>query len=184
MKRLIGKIFMTIGLVIILSVLYINYNVSNENKELVKVYKELNSSNTKEVNKESIKGIVGILTIPSIDLEVVVKEGVSSSILDTSVGMFKDCAMPGEIGNFAIAGHRNYTSNKFFSNLDKVSIGDELLMQSSDKQYKYLVDSIDVVEPSQIEVLDSSNKKEITLITCTPKYVGSHRLVVKGELVK
>ena len=47
---------------------------------------------------------------------------------------------------------------------------------------KYLVNSIEIVTPDKVEVVDSTDnsKKEITLVTCTPKYVGSHRLIVKG----
>ncbi len=59
--------------------------------------------------------------------------------------------MPGEYGDFSLAVHRAYTSNKFFSNLDKVE---------------------DVS-------LNDNSKKEITLVTCTHKYIGSHRLIVK-----
>ena len=94
--------------------------------------------------------------------------------------------MPGEYGNFSVAGHRAYTTNKFFSNLDEVEIGDELKVLFENKTHKYVVNSIDVVTPDKVEVIDSTdrNNKEITLVTCTPKYVGSHRLIVKGMYVE
>ena len=72
--------------------------------------------------------------------------------------------------------------NKFFSNLDEVEIGDELIVLFENETIKYLVNSIEIVTPDKVEVVDSTDnsKKEITLVTCTPKYVGSHRLIVKG----
>ena len=94
--------------------------------------------------------------------------------------------MPGEYGNFAVAGHRAYTKNKFFSNLDKVEIGDEINILQNETNHKYIVDKIEVVTPDKVDVVESKdmNKKEITLVTCTPKYVGSHRLIVKGTYVE
>lgn len=94
--------------------------------------------------------------------------------------------MPGEYGNFAVAGHRAYTSNKFFSNLDELQVGDEINVLSGNEKFKYKVKNIEVVTPDKVDVVDSTdkNKKEITLVTCTPKYIGSHRLIVKGEYIK
>ena len=94
--------------------------------------------------------------------------------------------MPGEYGNFSVAGHSAYTKNKFFSDLDKVEIGDEINILQDDTTHKYIVDNIEVVTPDRVDVVESKdmNKKEITLVTCTPKYVGSHRLIVKGTYVE
>ena len=115
-----------------------------------------------------------------------IKKGVTNEVLKDAVGYFENTPMPYENGNFSIAGHSAYTSNKFFSKLDKVEIGDEIIVLCENKTYKYIANSIEVVTPDKVEVLDSTdkNKKEITLVTCTPKYIGSHRLVVKGTYVK
>lgn len=186
MKKKIGKLFIIFGIVIICSVLYLNYNVSKENRNLVNDYK--NSLQESETNngKKYLNDIVGILSIPKINLEVAVKKGTDNETLKYAVGQFENSVMPGEYGNFAIAGHRAYTHNKFFSNLDEVEIGDELSILSGDINYKYRVDSIEVVTPDKVDVVDTKDKekKEITLVTCTPKYVGSHRLVVKGQYVE
>lgn len=186
MKRIIGKLLILVGIIIIATVVFMNYRTSQINKTFVKEYKE-NVKNT-EIKKDDyqIGDVIGVLNIPKINLEVAIKRGVTNEILKDSVGHFENTSMPGEYGNFSVAGHRAYTNNKFFSNLDELEIGDEVYVLSNNENYKYIVKSIDVVTPDKMEVLDSTDKskKEITLVTCTPKYIGSHRLIVKGEYVK
>ena len=189
MRRIVGKIFIIVGILILSTVIYTNYTVSQANTKLVNQYKDdikANQINKKNTDTEVLDDVVGILSIPKIDLEVVVKEGTDQETLKSSVGHFKETSLPGEYGNFAVAGHRAYTTNKFFSNLDKLEIGDELSVLSKSEVHTYKVDSIEVVEPENVEVIESvdKNKKEITLVTCTPKYVGSHRLVVKGKYIE
>lgn len=185
MKRIIGKILILAGILIIVTVVYTNYKTTQINKEFVREYK----NNTKNIDttkdEYKIGDVIGVLNIPKINLEVAIKRGITNEILKDSVGHFENTAMPGEYGNFSVAGHRAYTSNKFFSNLDELEIGDELSVLSENKTHKYIVDSIEIVTPDKVEVVDSTDKskKEITLVTCTPKYVGSHRLIVKGTYV-
>lgn len=186
-KKIISRTLIILGIGVIGISYYTNYKVEKENKKMVVQYEK--SINLQDKSEETIKlseDIVGILKIPKINLEVAVKEGTDKETLKYVVGHFEDTSMPGEYGNFSVAGHRQYTTNKFFSNLDKLEIGDELNMLYMGSTHSYKVNSIEVVEPHEVEVVDSSDKdkKEITLVTCTPKYVGSHRLVVKGEYVE
>ncbi len=186
MKRIIGKLLISVGIIIIGTVIFMNYITTQINQNFIKEYKE-NIKNT-EVKKDGyqIGDVIGVLNIPKIDLEVAIKRGIDNEILKDSVGHFANTSMPGEYGNFSVAGHRAYTNNKFFSNLDELEIGDELNVLSNNENYKYIVNSIEVVSPDKVEVIDSTDKskKEITLVTCTPKYIGSHRLIVKGEYVE
>lgn len=185
MRRIIGKLFILAGIIIVFSVIHKNYQTTKINQNFVKQYKT-NIKNT-EIKKDEyrIGDVVGILNIPKIDLEVAIKRGIDNEILKDSVGHFENTSMPGEYGNFSVAGHRAYTSNKFFSNLDELQIGDEINVLSKNEEFKYKVNNIEVVTPDKVDVVDSTdkNKKEITLVTCTPKYIGSHRLIVKGECV-
>lgn len=182
MRRIIGKLLILVGILTIGTVVYINYKTNQINKEFVREYK----NNTKNIDTKKddyeIGDVIGVLNIPKINLEVAIKRGITNEILKDSVGHFENTAMPGEYGNFSVAGHRAYTSNKFFSNLDEVEIGDELNVLFENETFTYKVNSIEVVTPDKVEVVDSidNDKKEITLVTCTPKYVGSHRLIVKG----
>lgn len=182
MRRIIGKLLILVGILTIGTVVYTNYKTNQINKEFVREYK----NNTKNIDTKKddyeIGDVIGVLNIPKINLEVAIKRGITNEILKDSVGHFENTAMPGEYGNFSVAGHRAYTSNKFFSNLDEVEIGDDLNVLFENETFTYKVNSIEVVTPDKVEVVDSTDKnnKEITLVTCTPKYVGSHRLIVKG----
>lgn len=186
MKRIIGKLLIVVGLLIISSVVYINYKTNKNNDDMVKEYETLmlNENETKDETTQNIpEGIIGILEIPKLNLKVVVEEGTDNETLKYAVGHFENTAMPGEKGNFAVAGHRAYTYNKFFSNLDEVKIGDYINMHTSKGSYRYKITNSNVVTPDKVDVLDFiDGEKIITLVTCTPKYIGSHRLILKGEL--
>lgn len=186
MKRILGKILILLGIYIIGLVLYLNYNTSKINKQMVEEYRNVVKHEKIKNDEYSIGDVIGVLTIPKINLEVAIKRGVDNKVLKDAVGHFENTSMPGDYGNFAVAGHRAYTSNKFFSNLDEVQVGDEINVLSEGENFKYKVNNIEVVTPDKVEVVNSNNKnkKEITLVTCTPKYTGSHRLIVKGEYVK
>ena len=89
----------------------------------------------------------------------------------------------GEIGNCVIAGHRNYSFGKYFNRLNEVEIGDNIYVDTKDATYKYEVYDIIVVEPDDLSVLDNTDEEIITLYTCTPVVIGTHRLVVKAKRV-
>ena len=89
--------------------------------------------------------------------------------------------MPGQVGNFSVAAHNNiYT--EIFRNLNKVNIGDEVKVTTKTATYVYKITSKQTVTPTSIEVINNSDKREITLITCN--YNASARIVLKGELVQ
>ena len=190
MRKILSKLLIIGGLLIISSVAYMNYNTNKINENMVNEYKKNMQDNIQysEVRQDeyNIGDVIGVLNIPKIDLEVAIKRGIEKEVLKDAVGHFENSAMPGEYGNFAVAGHRAYTNNKFFSNLDELEIGDELNVLTQGKTHTYKVNHIEVVEPEQVEVVESINQeiKEITLVTCTPKYIGSHRLIVKGIYIE
>lgn len=135
-------------------------------------------------NLLKIEGInvIGIMEIPKIDLKVAIAEGTDKQTLKKAVGHFEGTAMPGEIGNFAVAGHRSYTYNEFFNRLDEMEIGDEIRVKTTKGEFVYEVTDIFVVEPHEVWVLDPTPEATITLVTCTPIRVATHRLIVKGKL--
>lgn len=123
---------------------------------------------------------IAVLQIPSQGIKGVVKEGTDNQTLKNYIGMFKGAALPGQVGNFSVAAHNNiYT--EIFRNLNKVNIGDEVKVTTKTATYTYKITSKQTVSPTSIEVINNSNKKEITLITCN--YNASARIVLKGELV-
>lgn len=86
------------------------------------------------------------------------------------------------MGNCAIAGHRNYSFGLCFNRLNEVAVGDEITITTKEKDYIYTVTETKVVEPEEISVLDQTKDTRLTLITCTPIYIASHRLIIIAKL--
>ena len=119
-----------------------------------------------------------LLRIPKINLEEAVKEGSTRGVLSSALGHVENTAMPGNEGNCCIAGHRNYAFGKYFNRLDEITSGDVIELETKDNLYQYEVVGVEVVEPEDVSVLDYKEGNNLTLITCTPILIGSHRLIV------
>jgi sortase A len=159
-----------------------NMLIKYENK--IKHYKNHNNNLKKDTNSDDNVEGIGILVIPKIDLKVVIGEGADLETLKYAVGHFKGTALPGEKGNFCVAGHRSYVFGEYFNRLNELKTGDEVIIKTLKGEFKYKVYNTEVVLPSQVEVLNQSKDSTMTLITCTPIHVGTHRLIVKARLEK
>ncbi len=167
---------------------------NNKQKEMIENFestlKHIEDSNDKgtkegENKKEEIPltdDVIAVMDIPKINLQVAVKEGTDMEVLNYAVGHFKNTAMPGEKGNFAVAGHRNYTTGEFFLNIHKLDDKDEIRVKTHKKTYVYKFTSMDVVNEDALEVLNPTEDATITLVTCTED--GKQRLIVRGKLEK
>jgi len=194
-KRFIGILMMIIGAAIVISALSMRYQANKIQKVMIQDFKEsiqkadeklgasenLNITDNKPSDNKT--GTIGIISIPKIDVNVALSEGVDDEILKYAVGHFTGTPMPGEKGNSCIAGHRSYTYNEYFNRLDELEIGDIIIATTRDGEFKYEVYESKVVGPEEISVLDNSNGSEITLVTCTPIRVATHRLIIKGKMV-
>lgn len=128
--------------------------------------------------------VLGRVKIPKINESLLLVEGVKSKDLKLGAGHIPGTAMPGEIGNCAIAGHRNYTFGSYFNRLDEVAIGDKVTVEYGKKSFTYEVYEILVVLPEDTSVLNQTkDDKVLTLITCTPVRVATHRLILHALLV-
>jgi len=113
---------------------------------------------------------LGVLKIPSIELEVPLLEGSDDLTLNRGVGHIEGTAAPGEIGNVGIAGHRD----GFFRGLKDVRLGDTMDLFTEKGNSRYVVDEILTVPPENVSVLAPRSKPALTLVTCYPFYfVGS-----------
>jgi sortase A len=129
--------------------------------------------------------VMGIVSIPKIDINLMFVEGVTKQALKFAVGHMPGTAMPGEVGNCALAGHRSYTFGEYFNRLDEVEVGDEIQITRGKETYTYKVYESFLVEPTEVWVTEPiENKKIVTLITCHPVVKATHRLIVRGELVE
>jgi sortase A len=113
---------------------------------------------------------------------VPVLEGTDEWTLNRAVGHIADTARPGADGNSGIAGHRD----SFFRGLKDVGPGDSLEIETLDRIQHYRIDRTWVVEPDAVWVLDPTESRSVTLVTCYPFYfIGSapQRYIVRGVLV-
>lgn len=127
--------------------------------------------------------VLGVINIPSIACRETIKEGTTNAVLKSAVGHMDDTSYPGFPGNCVIMGHRNYTYGLFFNRLNEVKIGDVLSVESNGITRLYMVYASYVVEPDDFSESVQSGLNEVTLITCTPIYVATHRLIVKAVLI-
>jgi len=143
------------------------------------------NASAKPVSEASKQNVLGIIKIKKIKVVAPIVEGVKSSNLKVGVGHIPGTAAPGQPGNSALAGHRSYTFGKFFNRLDELVIGDEISITTKKEDLKFEVYKIHTVTPEDISVLKGSKDDSIiTLITCTPIYVASHRLIVQARLTE
>jgi sortase A len=126
--------------------------------------------------------VIGEIQVPRLGLKAIVVQGDSPANLKRAVGHLSKSALPGEWGNVALAGHRD----TFFRTLRDIRLGDEIKFKTRERSFEYLVESIEVVAPTDIRVLESSTGHDLTLLTCFPfHYVGPapNRFVVRAREV-
>lgn len=142
------------------------------------------SSDTPLSEPAEVMGI-GILTIECIDLKLPVTDGVSAAQLKVAAGWVPQTASIGEEGNAVIAGHRSYTYGHFFNCLGELSIGDIIVYQSIDGDViKFEVIDILVVLPGDPVAFEQPvGERQLTLLTCTPVRVASHRLLIRAKCI-
>ena len=111
-------------------------------------------------------------------------------VLDVlGIGHYEGTAMPGKVGNFAVAGHRT-TYNKPFNRVEELEVGDPLVVQTPDTWYVYRVTSTQIVLPRQVEVIApvpdqpgaTPTTAMMTLTTCHPMFSAQERFIVHAEL--
>jgi sortase A len=122
---------------------------------------------------------LAVLRIERLGLEVPVLEGTDELTLDRAAGHIEGTPMPGSRGNVGLAGHRD----GFFRVLEDIAEGDVLTLHTPSETLTYVVDSLRVVPPSDLSVLEPTAEPALTLVTCYPFYfVGSapERFIVRA----
>ena len=129
---------------------------------------------------------MAFVEIPKIKVELPVYHGTSERVLSKGVGHLKGSSLPvGGTGTHAVlSAHCGLPTAELFTNLEKLEIGDMFYVTSLKKKMAYQVDAINVVEPEETELLRiDENRDYVTLITCTPYAVNTHRLLALHERV-
>jgi LPXTG-site transpeptidase (sortase) family protein len=127
------------------------------------------------------------LFIPKLHKDWVVVQGVKPSDIRYAPGHYPNSVMPGGVGNFAVAGHRNRAT---FWDLDRLGTDDIIVVKTKTFWYVYEVRKVRIVVPTQVEVVSpvppgfASGSKLLTLTTCNPKFDNYQRLIVHAELAR
>ncbi len=126
------------------------------------------------------------IVVPKINVKLPIYHGFSDKVLQKGIGHVSNTSLPipGKETHSALTGHSGLPEAKLFTDLNKLHMGDEFYIQVIDEINTYSIDKIDVLEPENIkafEILPGENY--VTLITCTPYAVNSHRLLIRGTLV-
>lgn len=147
-------------------------------------YKEIsNYSSLLDVNNN---GMMGYITIPKLKIELPIYHGTTSAVLNIAVGHLEGSSLPigGESTHSILSAHRGLPSAKLFTNLNKLELGDTFTITIIDKKLTYQIDNIVTVEPTDISNLEIIEGEDyVTLITCTPYGLNTHRLLVRGTRI-
>lgn len=132
-------------------------------------------------------GMMGYISIPKIDVKIPIYHGTSSDILQKGVGHLEGSSIPigGENTHTVLSAHRGLPSSRLFTDLDQLKVGDTFYIHILDEVLAYRVNQVLVVEPSDIDFLQIVKGEDyVTLVTCTPYAINTHRLLVRGERIE
>ena len=132
-------------------------------------------------------GIMGYITIPKISVELPIYHGTDEGVLQLAAGHLEGSSLPvGGAGTHAvISAHRGLPSAKLFTNLDELEVGDRFTITVLNRVLTYEVDQISIVLPTEIDqLLPTEGMDYVTLMTCTPYGINTHRLLVRGKRVE
>lgn len=167
------------------------YNHSLTNNVIItdpfdeKAYKKIGANYEKALNVDG-NGLIGYIDIPKINVYLPIYHGTTDKILAKGAGHLQNTSLPvgGESTHSVISAHTAYPGETFFDYLTDMQEGDEFYVHVLDRVLKYEVDSIKVVLPEKTDDLRVIRGEDyVTLLTCTPYSINTHRLLVRGKRV-
>ncbi|MBC2576619.1 class C sortase [Peptostreptococcus canis] len=129
---------------------------------------------------------MGHIKVPKINIDLPIYAGTSEKVLQKGVGHLEGTSLPvgGPDTHAVLTAHRGLPTAKLFTDLDKLQIGDTFYVYNIKEPLAYQIDSKKVIEPSEFQdLMISENHDYVTLLTCTPYMINSHRLLVRGHRI-
>ena len=157
-----------------------NENRGNEGK-----LKELGLTYEKVLNAAD-NGVMGYIEIPKISVSLIIYHTIEENVLQKGIGHLPETHLPvgGKNTHCVLAGHTGLPSAKLLTNIDHLKVGDRFYIHVLNEVLEYKIDDVSVVEPDEVSRLNVISGKDcVTLVTCTPYGVNSHRLLVRGVRV-
>lgn len=195
-RTVLGVIFLVTGAFLIFYPQLENWQYKQEQKELVHAFEQLGEIKVEASAETSVKleeengnaswmkEARGVLSIPGIDLEMLLVNGADAESLNMGAGIIEPEKKIG-VQNVGIAGHRGAAYGKQFNRLDEMKLNDEIHVKTASEEFTFKVDRVFTVDYQQVEVLEEKNNPYLTLVTCTP--VGAKnptdRLIVQAKLL-
>ncbi|WP_462360986.1 class C sortase [Parvimonas micra] len=160
-----------------------NDSLSNINVEDPYMRKKHEEGKNEYARMLEVQEKIGYIQIPSLDLSLPIYAGTSESVLQKGVGHMEGTSLPigGESTHCILTAHTGLNTARMFTDIDKLKKGDIFLIENIKETLAYKVDSIQVIESTDFSQLVIVPKEDyVTLLTCTPYMVNSHRLLVRG----
>ena len=124
---------------------------------------------------------MGWIEIPAIDVYMTMYEGIRLTTLDHGPGHWPGSALPGQIGNVVVGGHRT-SKHKVFRNIDQLVPGDEIIFDGVDGRHVYHVTATEILGPEAMWIVDQTPERTATLFACHPPGSTRERIVVFADL--
>ena len=130
-------------------------------------------------------GMMGYITVPKLEETLPIYHGTSEKVLQSGIGHLEQTSLPvgGASTHAALSGHRGLPTAKLFTDLNLMKKGDKFYITILKDTYAYQVDKITTVLPTDTKQLAIEPARIVTLITCTPYAVNTHRLLVRGHRI-
>lgn len=195
--RVLAELLLTAGALLAALAFYLlvwtNVQTAAAQEDLLNQFRERQSEEPGRTAAPKRGDGLNVLHIPRLgkDWEWVVVEGVDTDSLNRGPGHFPASALPGAIGNYAVAGHRA-THGEPFAALDQLTEGDKVYVEAADGWFTYRVTWTRITSPSAVELIAPVPGKPgakpsvgmMTLVTCHPRWGSSERLIVGAQLIE
>ena len=158
--------------------------IDKQKNEYEKYNKMLLDESLEKVDLLKIGEILGYIQIDKINVYLPIYEGTDDNTLHKGIGHLEKSSLPTKKYSYhsILVGHTGISTRKFFDDLPNLKVGDDFVVTILNEKFKYKIYEIKKVLPHQTKDLKiQENRKLVTLVTCTPKFVNSHRLLVMGK---
>lgn len=199
-KKILASICVILGVVIMAIPFLYQYRGQEKTEALLSRFEKTLEEETDEKDKGASQSektrhsekkkaflgetnIIGIIKIEAIDVSLPIVEGADDESIKYAIGHISETASIGTKGNCVLVGHNGSRNGTYFTNLNKVFVGDVVkLIDRFGNEYVYAVEEIFVTEANNNEVKNQVEQEILTLITCAER--GTKRLIVRCTLVK
>ena len=148
--------------------------------------RELSDESYQELLNLSENGIMGTLQIPKINVNLPIYHGTDEEVLKNGIGHLQGSGLPvgGANTHCVLTGHRGLPNSKLFTRLDELENGDLFFIDVCGTKMAYQVKNLQIIKPEEVDCLNIEAEKDlVSLVTCTPYGINTHRLVVTGERI-